>query len=440
MRLVRIGLCALMLSLASCAGLPLAVSPTLSPVPSPPATLSPTLPPQVTSTPAQPAVVHLWLPPQFDPGVNSKAGTLLNLRLQEFSKRRSGVRIEVRIKALEGPGGLLESLAAANAAAPLALPDLVLLPRSVLETAALKGLLSSLDEKETPLSAEDWYPYAQQLARVQNSIFGIPLAGDALVLLYRPAALPLPPSDWAAALALAQPLIFPAADGQALFTLAQYLSTGIQLQDSEGRPTLDAEALTQVLTFYKDGEAAGLLPFWLTQYSTDEQSWQAFSEGNAHLVVSWSSRYLAAALATPTATPSGLEAAKPDLAAAPIPTVTGTPFTLATGWVLAISTPQVERQPLSLELAQFLTTSDFLSLWTASAGYLPARTGALSGWSDPHTRALLDQVANSAQVSPPADLLLAISPALQQATVEVLKEQADPAVAAQEAEDQVTGR
>ena len=36
----------------------------------------------------------------------------------------------------------------------------------------------------------------------------------------------------------------------------------------------------------------GVFPSWLTQYQTDRQSWQAYRELRANLVVTWSNRYL----------------------------------------------------------------------------------------------------------------------------------------------------
>jgi ABC-type glycerol-3-phosphate transport system substrate-binding protein len=377
------------------------------------------------ATPSEPTVLRIWLPPQFDPGDGSLAGDLLQERLDEFAGRRAGVRIEVRVKATSGPGGLLDSLSAANAAAPLALPDLILLPRAELETAALKGLLYPFDGLSSALDEDDWYPYAQQLAHLQDTTFGLPFAGDGLVLLYRPAEVGAPPEDWETTLALNQPLVFPAAEEQALYTLAQYLATGARIQDSEGRPVLDPQALGQVLIFFQKAESAGIMPFWITQFSTDEQAWEAYHENRANLVVTWTSRYL-------SLLPG-------DTGAVPLPGPSGDAFTLANGWVWALSSPQVERHPLSAELAEFLTAGVFLARWTAEAGYLPPRAAALSGWSNPTLQSLVDSIVRAAQIIPPTDLLTVLSPALHQATVEVLKEQTDPAAAAQEAGERLSG-
>ncbi len=111
---------------------------------------------------------------------------LLQARLDEFQRRNPRVSIETRVKAVSGPGGLLDSLTTASAAAPQALPDLVALPRDLLETAALKGLLLPLDNLTTALDDPDWYAYAASLARLQKNIYGLPFAGDALVLGYHP--------------------------------------------------------------------------------------------------------------------------------------------------------------------------------------------------------------------------------------------------------------
>lgn len=92
------------------------------------------------ASPENPGTLRLWLPPQFDPSGNTPAAQILRQRLNEFSRRYPDVTLDVRVKAVDGPGGLLDSLTTASAAAPGALPDLVALPRELMETAALKGL------------------------------------------------------------------------------------------------------------------------------------------------------------------------------------------------------------------------------------------------------------------------------------------------------------
>jgi ABC-type glycerol-3-phosphate transport system substrate-binding protein len=364
--------------------------------------------------------LRLWLPPHFDPAADTQAGKLLRARLDEFTGQHPGVRIEVRVKALEGSGGLIDSLMAANAAAPQAMPDLIALSRPALEVAALKGLLHPYDGLTAALDAPDWYDFARQLSRLQNSTFGLPFAGDALLLTYRPARIGRPPpADWEATLAISQTLVFPAADSQALFTLTLYQASGGALQDPQGRPMLDVAILDQVLSFYVRGGQTGLLPNWLTLYETDDQAWNAYTQGQANLSITWASRYL-------RERPTGS-------AAAPLPTPDGNAFTLATGWVWALAGAHPEQQTLSVELAEFLIAKDFLAEWSAAAGYIPPRSEALAQWDDAGLRALLEHIASSAHLRPPADILTALGSSLEQATVQVLKQQTAPLAAAQEA-------
>jgi len=382
--------------------------------------------------------LRLWLPPQFDPGSGSEAGELLQARLDEFSRTHPAVRLEVRIKAVDGPGGLSDALSAASAAAPQALPDLVALPRPALEAAALKGLLRPFDNLTHLFTSPGWYNFARQLAYVQNSTFGIPFACDALLMVYRPALVgATPPADWASAQALGLALAFPASDPQALFTLALYQASGGAIQDEQGLPMLSETHLLQVLNFYDEAGRVGLMPNWLTLYETDLQAWDAYTTDQTPMAITWVSRYLAERPANSSA--------------AAFPTPNGEPFTLATGWVWAQPTntggqaldidagaAASLRQILSIELVEFLTEENFLAQWTAAAGYLPPHASSLAAWPDETLRHVLDQLALAARIQPTADVLTSLSLPLQQAAIDVLKQQVDPQAAARAAVERLT--
>ncbi len=371
--------------------------------------------------------MRIWLPPEFDPASGTPAGNMLQARIAEFNLRRPKVRIEVRIKAASGPGGLLDSLTTTSAAAPRALPDLIALPRQELETAAIKGLLTPYDHLTAVMDGSDWFQYAQQLARVQDSVYGLPFAGDILVMAYHVEVLPAPPVDWKSVLTLKSPvpLFFPAADPQALFTIALYQSNDGPLRDNQGRPFLDVTKLSEVFSFYRDSEQAGMMLDSVTQIQNEDQVWDEFQKGRTDFAVIWASRYLA----SPGA----------NTAIAPLPTRSGQPYTLANGWVWALDAHQTGRQALSIELAEFLTEPGFLANWTEAAGYLPARVSSLNAWSNTSVRAAIDPLAVSARLQPAADIISSLGNPLQQATVRVLGQQQDPAKAAQKAADGLTG-
>jgi multiple sugar transport system substrate-binding protein len=364
-------------------------------------------------------VLVLWLPPQFNPSGTTAAAKMLNARLESFQAANPGLKVEVRIKASSGQGGLLDSLTATSAAAPGNLPALIALPRSDLETAALKSLVFPLDRLSKLVDDPDWYTYARQLAFIQGTPYGLPFAGDALLLLYRPSQVTAAPVDWPTIIGQNLPLAFPAADPQAMLTLALYLSAGGSIQDGQGRPTLQAEVLTKVLTLFDDGAKQGTFLPGLAQYQTDGQAWQAYRDQKNQWLVSWSSRFI-----------SDLPI---DTTAAPLPSLGTQPFTLATGWLWALSEPNSALRPAAISLAEFLSASDFLSQWSAASGYLPTRPSALAGWSNQSLKSLLSPVVLAAQARPSNDLLSSLGPVLQEATLQVIRQQADPAQAAEAA-------
>jgi hypothetical protein len=371
-------------------------------------------------------MVRIWVPPEFDPAGNSPASHLLKARLEEFITEIPKSRLEVRVKALDGEGGMLDSLVAANAAAPLTLPDLVLLPRPLLESAALKGLIYPYDGFTSLLDDPSWFGYAQQIAHLKSGMYGIPFAGEAMVLANRPSLLVTSSSNLDDLLELGDVLLFPAADPQALYTLSQYLAKGGSLQDAEGRPWLDEAILTNIFEFYQRASLAGVMPYWLSQYSNDEQVWEAFTGGGFPMAVTLASTYL-----------KNMQNGTAALAMAPMPILDDAPFTLATGWSWTLAGQDSEKRLLSVQLAEFLVQPEFLAEWTSAAGYLPPRVDALQNWQNADLRQVLEQISYSAQLMPPTDMISTLGPALEQAVVDVLKAQNDPQTAAQEVTDQV---
>jgi multiple sugar transport system substrate-binding protein len=382
--------------------------------------------PTPSPTPEGPLKMRLWVPPQFNPASGSPAGMLLQTRLDEFQRRNPRISIETRVKAVSGPGGLLSALTAASAAAPEALPDLVALPRDVMETAALKGLLLPLDNLTTAVDDPDWYAYASSLARLQKNIYGLPFAGDALVQVYHPSMITIPPATFRAVLEMGQPLAFPAAGDQPYFSLALYSAGGGAVTNEQGRPYLNSLELTQVLTFYLSAENAGVMPqALLTQLQTDDQAWEAFLGNQAGSVMTWSSRFLGARTE--------------DLAIASIPTPGGKPFTLATGWLWAVAGRDESKRKLTVELAEFLTDPHFLASWTRAAGYLPTRPSSLNSGSNAGLERTIGKIALSAQLLPPTDVLSSLGNPLELAVMAVFKGQSGPEAAAQTAAASLTG-
>ncbi len=369
--------------------------------------------------------VRIWLPSEFDPQANSPASRLLKARLDEFIVENPGVSLDVRVKALDGPGGMLDSLVAANAAAPLALPDLVLLSRPLLEAAAVKGLLYPYDGLTNVLDNGGWFDYARQLAQLKSRLYGLPFAGDALVLVYPSTQMNTPPSSLEAILSQKKALLFPAADPQGLFTMCMYLAQAGKLQDNQGRPVLEEKPLVDVLLFYQQASLTDVLPYTLTQYSYDEQVWEALLGDSSAMGVTWATSFLHSS-----------QVERANLALAPLPTPAGKPFSLATGWSWALAGQDPDRRTLSLKLAEFLLDKDFLAEWTWAAGYLPPNLDALAGWQVSQTRQEIEQISTSAALLPSSDILSNLGPALEQAVIDVILGKSDAKSAARSAIDQ----
>ena len=66
--------------------------------------------PAATATESASNHLVIWLPPQFDPAGGTEAGALIQSRLDSFIAQHPDLNIEVRLKALDGKGGLLDSL------------------------------------------------------------------------------------------------------------------------------------------------------------------------------------------------------------------------------------------------------------------------------------------------------------------------------------------
>lgn len=366
-----------------------------------------------TATPSGPPTLRIWVPPQFDPESGSPGSELLRERLDEFAARRPDLQIDVRVKAESGPSGVLSALETTRTAAPSLMPDLVALSRTNLEMATANGLLHPFDGLSTLPDESDWYPYAREMASIQNSSFGLPFAGDALVMV----GLRYPlPATWSE-IQEGTIFIFPAADPQALFTLSLYLSAGGTLQDSQGRLTLNKAVLTEVLSFYLPDEENTFISPQVTNYENNNQAWDAFRELRGNLVVSWTSRFLNEDTST--------------LAIAPLPGLESGHYALTTGWSWALAGSNSENQALAVELAEFLSDSQFLADWTQAAGYLPTRPTALASWEEARVQLVLTQIAESASLVPPEDLLVRVGPLFTEAVLSVLEEEQLPEAAAQ---------
>ncbi len=407
-RVLRLVFSAILLLSAGCASLdPLfaALTPVAPPTRAPTRTPAPT----ATETPVPPSeapLLRIWLPPQFNPASGNEAANLLGKRLAEFQKGHPGVKLDVRLRKSSDEDNIVDFLALTNLAAPAALPDLVLLSRPDLESAALRGLLHPIDGLSNSLEDPNWFTYAQQLAHIQNTGYGFTFAGDALVLIYYPELGTL--VNWEDVLASEGQLVFPAGDERGLVGLSLYASAGGEILDAQGMPTLEEEPLTKVLTLLADGRSKEIFPASLANITTEGQTLQIYRSGNANKALIWILNYR----------PSE------DGALAPLPGLGEEPFSYASGWVWALAGSQPENQQVAVELAEFLVQDPFIGEWTRATGYIPSRPSSVRD-----VDRTLAAILESAHPIPSNDVMAVLGPLMQEALTRVLNGESPQTVA-----------
>lgn len=408
-RLLRLSQIAVALILAGCTSLnPLRPSPTpdstRQAIPTPQTNPTPTTIPSTDQR-----ILRIWLPPRFDPEAGTPAAALFKQRLEEFASDHPRIQIDLRIKSDEK---MIETLSNSIEAAPEVLPDLIALSSSDMQVAAAAGYLHPLEGLTDILQDPDWYAFARDMGHIKNTEFGIPFAADAILIVYRQSVFTEIPETWEDIISSGNQMAFAVSDDRAVFPIVLYLSANGELSVEPVHPALDEEALTQVLLFYQNSLNAGSFPLAIRDFKTDLDVLDFFRNGDADVAVIRATSDIQ--------TQSGEYL--------PLPGLADVPFSPVDGWVWALAGRDADKQEIAVELASFLTDSEFMSAWTLAAGYLPTRPQALDGWDDEELKTSINDVLQSAVVLPSEERLQAVGPAVRQALVLVFNgEQAEKA-------------
>jgi ABC-type glycerol-3-phosphate transport system substrate-binding protein len=371
--------------------------------------------------------LELWLPEELDPYGGGGGSDVLAQQLSDFSDNYPNLQVDVVVKKAHGRGGLIDFMRTARDAVPSVLPDLVVLDASDLDTVAGSGLIQPLDDFLAPSAADDRFPFATTMGKVEGQTVGAVLGADMQHLAYRPALFKAPPLSWSQVVTAPAPFLFPAGgyDGPAGAvndaTLIQYLGAGGKLTDAEGNPTLDEEVLVDVLDFYTRCVSNTVIaPTQVLTATHVDQVWERFKGGEGGMTAVRAGRYWLEADET--------------IAAAPIPTKGGQPISIARGWALAVVTDDPERQRMAMQLVDWLTAPDRNASWTQAAGYLSGTRSALRLWSvSEEERTVLRNLLEAAVPPPRPVVMEAIGPPMQQALAAVLRGRASPREAASDA-------
>jgi ABC-type glycerol-3-phosphate transport system substrate-binding protein len=211
--------------------------------------------------------------------------------------------------------------------------------------------------------------------------------------------------SWSNIFASKQSLSFPASDPQGLIGLSLYISGGGKVLDADGRPTLDPEVLTSVLSWVEDGVAAEVILPSVKNIADFNYATSAYRSGSADMAITWT-----------TDLPVGF--------VAPVPGLSGTDHSFATGWAWTLAGANPENQQLAIKLAEYLTADDFIIDWTREAGYLPTRPSSVLV-----KESAIAHVAENSYVMPSDEVVAVLGPLMQEAVVRVLNGEQPEAVA-----------
>lgn len=416
------------IALGGCAGSSKSeTSATLTAVPKTTASAATSIPSSATATPkekANPNQLTIWIPPDFDPNGNSPSGNILKNQINLFSSTHPEIKVDVRVKSLTGPGNMLDSLSAANAAARGSLPDLVALNRVDFQSAAIKGYIYPVDGLTTRMETSDWFNYAKQLSTVEGTTFGLPFSGDMLVMVFHDEDLKLNTPNWDGLFKEKPTFLFAGADPIAAYTLANYLSAGGKVGDPEGKPSIDADILKSVLSQYQSARQQNIILNGNGDMSNSTQVWNEFKKTKHSAAITWFSIPFSEAAA--------------GILLAPIPVTGDKPVTLADGYIWAMANPDTDRQQNALQLADSLTEPEFLAQWCMASGCLPPRPSSLTGFTDPAEQRIVSQIEMDAVALPASDLINTLGPVLRDATLQVIRGQVTSEDAAKQAADNFT--
>jgi ABC-type glycerol-3-phosphate transport system substrate-binding protein len=363
----------------------------------------------------------VWTTEGFAPSDEDTAGRLFLDQLLDFERDHADVQVEVVVKRLTGPGGILDYLETASPVAPAVLPDIAILSSEVLQQAYNEGDLQPLDDLLPEATIEDLYPVADRLGRMDDALVAIPFTLGFQHLVYNTTILTATaPSTWDQILASGGPFIFPAGEQARVDTvLNHYLAAGGTLMVEGGDLALEVDPLTEVFRFYQRGANEQIIPPAVLQVETLGGCLAAYRGGSALIAHVSSALYL----------PMRDELLNTAVAPVTGPRQPGP--TLISGWHWAILTPDSARQQLAADLVAWLLEPENLGSWSYAGHWLPASINAFSGWptDDAYISFARDQILLGIP-RPETNTLTAVEPALRTAVRDVLLGTRSPTAAA----------
>lgn len=373
--------------------------------------LQPTALPVIEPTAVVSARLAIWWPDVLSSAGSEEASTLLAEQLRLFEINESNVTIDFRIKRVGDVGGILSTLRSASSVAPGALPDITLIRREDLPTAARAGLIQPLEGRIPTAILGDFYDPVLQMGLVDGQLYGLPYALTVQHIVYTGAATPALDVRFDALLAGELPFLFPAgrAIGVNSTFLAQYYAAGGTPLSAEN-VVINAEALLAVFHFYEQAVARGIMTSAVLDYTSPEDYRPLLLEETPGVSVASSSLYL------------DLRKQGLDYDFGALPTVDGNSVTMATGWVWVMVTSDITRQTLALRFIEWMMATERQAQYVESVNLLPSQRTAFLFWSDQAYAEFVDLLLNNAYLPLSEESSSIVARILQNALVAVINQ------------------
>ncbi len=369
----------------------------------------------------------LWWPEPLAPIDNQAASNLLVEQIQAFEAANGDMTVNFRLKNDQDVGGIMSTLKSASLVAPGALPDLTLLRRNDMISAAQAGLIMPIDEHAEASILDNLHPMVNALGRVNGRLYGLPYNLEVEHMAYQAGAYSL--DRWSFANVLAQKAAFVFAAGRANSLSDVFL---VQYRDATGTLesstiSADADQLRTLFQFYQQAVSEKLIDPTVLQYVIPDDFRGGLVQGDIPAGVVTSTLYLRMVA----------EGAKLDYA--PIPTVSGEPTTVVDGWMWVLTSADSERQMAAMRFLNWMEDADRQGKYNQTISMLPSQRSALRQWEDPNYAAFIDTLLNNATMPLIESSSGVAARTIQSALVSVINGQRSAEQATQDVMTQLSG-
>ena len=388
--------------------------------------------PTTELTPVPGPGLKIWWPEALAPIDRADVTNLLDQQIGQFvADSDSPIDIEFRLRRYTDVGGILSTLRAASEVAPGALPDLTLIRREDLASLAQAGLIYPLEGLVPSSIIGDLYDSALQLGQIDGRVYGLPYTLDALTIAYHSED-GTPITDWSfvGLLEREQSFRFPARRMNTVNNtfLLQYLDAGGTLPVPGQDMTLNADALLAVLQFYERAYELGMVDDEVFDYTLPTEYQTELATGEISAAMLHASTFFSMREA---GTPLFLDT---------VPTISGQPTTLVTGWMWVLTTSNADRRALAVSFVNWMMESSRQRAYVETLNVLPSQRQAMQRMSSQYIDTeLVDAMVANSIIPPPEDVTGPLGRLMQSALSAVLSGEATAEEALQNVLAQVGG-